>query len=494
MTDDWAGADEAAPGSHEGASAKPPLNPIAAPGRRRIRHWITRMAVAAGLCSVCFVVTLLGLRDCRTAETWQTILRDISGDMEHRLSGIESELQMLKESPSSFDRSRLFFWVSACEDELDELSKRFGPLLSGEIVYEEMMRAWARFESRVREMGDGPSEHPVREADIQEAAKAASVDLEVFEHEYEDLRRGIQTKIANRRRRAAQWLYAAMGAAFAAFATCAWTGAVLVSAMQAMGNDSDSLRSAVSEVSKTNPFHARMAYLCQKKGLDESPRKGWTVDIDRVFSHKSSHTHFEAIARNGDLELRLWGRKYSWGSQLRALPRYPFPMFAEAVRKALTLLKANDMPAPELIYYRSLRRGPFRAGSLVLAEHVGNLRPLKDFVDAEFLLLPESARRNVLSRLAQFVARVHRVGIYHVRPRCIHGLGDDRPDGEVELRLGDMDKLLIWERCPKLIRRWLIWRDRQRIIERFGRNLNAGDLAALKVYFEEELRAVREQG
>ncbi len=486
-------SEEMAAESREGASASPPNNTKTAPGRRRIRHWITRMAVAAGLCSVCFAAILLGLRDCRTAETRQTILRDISGDMEHRLSGIESELQMLKESPSSFDRSRLFFWVSACKDELDELSRRFGPLLSGEIVYEEMMRAWARFESRVGEMGDGPSEHPVGETDIQEAAIAASVDLEVFEHEFGDLHSAVLAQIASRRRRATQWLNAAMVAAFAAFATCAWTGAVLMSAMTAMNADTDSLAKEVSQVSKSNPFQAKMAYLCRKKGIKENPTSGWTVDIDRVFSHKSSHTHFEAIAQNGDLELRLWGRRYRWGSELRSLPRYPFPMFAEAVGKALTLLKANDIPTPELIYHRHLRKGPFRAGSLVLVEHVGELKPLKEFVDAEFCLLSEPARRNVLRRLAQFIARVHRVGIYHLRPRSIHGLGYDNPNGEVELRLGDMDKLLIWERCPEPIRRWLIWRDRQRLLDRFGRNLNVDDLAALREMVAEEEQNARAQ-
>ncbi len=470
---------------NDGAAETQDKKPKTALRRRFIRYWILRMGLAAVLCALCIVAIAVGIRNHLAAGRMQARSRSIHVSIQNRLLRIETELNALRLSPEDAGRTRLVFWAAECQEELDRLDRSFGSVLAGSFEYRDMQKGWTELSQAIEAVGDliAANEAPADERALREAVKEAEVELEVFQGEYAELDNELAGLIEGRERHARRWLYMAILTALGTGGLCLWTGLSVLSEAVVHSRRPATLDQIIAQANDAPNFQSRMEYLCRQRGL-EVPEGKWTLSVDRIVSSKPTHMCLEAKARKGDRTVLLWGRHYRWPSQVRALTRFTFPMYGQATRRGLALLKEHGIPAPELIYHKRLQGGPFRAGSLVLIEHLGDLRTVKGFVDAEFCLLDEPARRELLRKVVAFLNAVHDAGLYHLRPRHIMGRSLDDPHGEIELCVCDLDKLLIWERAPRLAERYLRWKDRQRMLKRFQRSLEADDFAALEKMME----------
>lgn len=467
----------------DGAAAQDPENEGAgiARSRKLARKWLARLSLATLLSIFCVIAAGVGVRHYLAATRQRSAFHGLAGDMGQRLSEIESDLRTIRARPAGAERSGLIHWAEECDEELAELDRLFGQGLGRQPIYEETLAAWGEVVTALNVVAAATSDT----RDGGEKLEHAAVELTVFREQYGELTAAVRAHISDRERRARYWLYATIGVAAVIGLMCAWTAASIVTEGLAADTDLSSLARALSDISGSRSFQARMAHLCRKNGLPE-PSEDWAVSLARVISVKQTHVCFEATARSGGMTVRLWGRRYHWAGWMRSLSRVVFPMYGTATRRALGLLKSHGLPAPELLYHERYHKGPFRAGSLILSEHVGDLEPFKQFADAGFCLLSESARRTMLRRLARFVVGFQDAGIYHVSPRYIHGRNYDHPEGKAEFYLCDLDKVLIWEGCPSLLARRMRRRDRKRLLRRLRLSLGQDDLATLRRFLSEQ--------
>ena len=466
---------------NDGAAETQDKKPKTALRRRFIRYWILRMGLAAVLCALCIIAIAVGIRGHLATGRMQARSRSIHVSIQNRLLRIETELNALRLSPEDAGRTRLVFWAAECQEELDRLDGSFGSVLAGSFEYRDMQKGWTELSQAIEAVGDliAANVAPADERALRDAVKEAEVELEVFRGEYAELDNELAGIFADRERHARRWLYMAILTALGTGGLCLWTGLSVLSETSTHSGRPALLDQRIAKAGADPVFLSRMKYLCRERGL-ETPNGAWTLSVKRIVSNKPTHQCFEVEARNGDQTVPLWGRFYRWPSRVRALTRFMFPMYGQATRRGLTLLKQHGIPAPELIYHQRLRKGPFRAECLVLTEHLGDLQLVKMFVDSEFCLLEEPARRELLRKVVAFLDDVHDAGLYHLRPRHIMGRSLDDPYGKIELCVCDLDKLLIWERAPRPAERYLRWRDRQRMLKRFQRSLEADDFAALE--------------
>jgi hypothetical protein len=457
------------------AAPRPDGSSDAAHSRKLVRYWLVRLGTAVPLSVFCVVASGLAIGNYIEAERQWLAFHNINGDMGRGLSEVQSVVAAIRAAPAAAEQPRLLHWAEECSEELVELRRQFGLEVRDHPVYEETTAAWDEVVTTITAAGPGPESVKDRGKTLERAV----VELTVFRDQYGELSDVILAGIIERQQQARRWLYAGIAPALGVALLCAWTAASILAEHLTGRADLASLEQTISNISRSRAFQARMTYLCRKKGLPETPDT-WNVSLTRVVSTKQTHTCFEAVGRSGDTIVQLWGRQYRWTGWFRAVSRIFFPMYAEATYRALCLLSSRGVSAPEVLYYKRHRKGPFRAGSILLTEHLGKLTPFKDFADAGFRLLPEQARRTMVKRLAQFVSDIQEAGIYHVSPRYIHGRNYDDPEGKAEFYLCDLDKVLIWEHCPQFIARWLRRRDLTRLERRLRLGLGPADIAILK--------------
>ena len=210
----------------------------------------------------------------------------------------------------------------------------------------------------------------------------------------------------------------------------------------------------------------------------------WQLQLTRRFPEQRTHVCFEALASCNEKRIRLWGRRYKWAGYVKSFQRILWPAFAEATRRALCLMHNNGLCCPLPILYKRLRAGPFKAGGIILMEHVGNVVSARDFLRSEFCLLSTKQQDEFLARVTSFIHSLHDLGIYGVKPRYLHGK-HMHPSGEKTLiYLFDLDKVLLWTSCPSLIARMLCRKDYCRLLRELEPLLSRARLETVQTCLE----------
>lgn len=205
------------------------------------------------------------------------------------------------------------------------------------------------------------------------------------------------------------------------------------------------LSNELAEVAESAQFRHRILKLCS----GPAPTSEWELRLHQVLNEKRTHITFEALATSGDEKVHLWGKCYRWTGLVKGLQRIFEPAFGKATWRALCIMHNASLPAPFPVTWRKIKRGPFNVGSILLAEHVGEAKPLKPFLRNEFVLLSPEQRRSLLDRLADYYNRWHELGFHSFTPRYLHATGLNRTGQmEPDLYLFDLDKVGIAKGTP----------------------------------------------
>jgi hypothetical protein len=195
-----------------------------------------------------------------------------------------------------------------------------------------------------------------------------------------------------------------------------------------------------------------------------APESGpWSIELSRVMRERRTHLVFEATAVRGTQELSLWGRRYRWAGILKSLQHLPVARgFDAGSWDALHALWRHGLEPPVPIAFVRLRVQRIPVGSLLLTEHIGEVRSVRRFVRYELALLPIDARCAFLERLGRFVREIHAAGVVGISIRGLQGtaLATDTP----RFVLCELDKAHpTLGRYPR-IASWLRRGDRKRIL------------------------------
>ena len=209
----------------------------------------------------------------------------------------------------------------------------------------------------------------------------------------------------------------------------------------------------------------------------------WTLRLHRVLSRRHTHVSFEATASCNDRDILLWGKRYLWAGQVRSLERLSMPAYASATWAILHAMSDHRIPGAQPVACRKLRRFGLTVGSILLAEHLGDVLSLKDYLKTRAQTLTPDQRRAIVSALAGTVRRLHAAGIYDFPPRYFRLAGTGASHHEMRIYVFDLDKAHFAPRAPRWVRCLCRCRDLRRLTKCLRKHTPPEEHAALETLF-----------
>lgn len=244
----------------------------------------------------------------------------------------------------------------------------------------------------------------------------------------------------------------------------------------------DELRAELARVALCPRFQAGMRALREATGMPVGAG-AWELSLKRCVGARPTHVLIEAVARRNDEEVLLWGRCYTWWGHLKSFERLGFPAYENAYWRALCVLRGRGLPAAVPVVHAKLRGGLLRGGGTILTEHLGRPQAFREFVRSRLSLLPPEAQKDLLLGLLRYVKALHAAGLYRVKMRYIHTRDLDAA-ANCSFYVLDLDKVLVWERCPRLIAARLRRTDMQRLARALKKDVSPGVFLELQEQLE----------
>ncbi len=430
------------------------------------------------LCVVAMAALTAGLVNLRVSQQAQDLLRETGRDVERILSSIRGETADLAANRPEASTSRLQKRIAECDEEMGHARAGFIRLLADSPEWDEIV---TRSKSVAAIEAGAPGSPPEQDSQHSILQKML-VDLETFEREFSESSDSVAEVGGHKCRLGLLCIQGALGAVALAGLWCAVSLAWgALEATSPAGEDVD-LASELEMFSRKSTFRARIEHL-RPAGAPPLPSDArWELTLVRVAGERRTHIYFEAVACCGEEQIPVWGRRYKWAGYVKGLQGILFPAFQNANWRIMRTLRANGLPGPFPLAHVTSREGALSRGGIVLCEHLGTLEYVKRFFREKCCLLPSKGRRELSRRLISFLDDLHRAGLYRISTRYLHGRNLDDPAGKSELFLLDLDKVLLWERCPRRVARWLRRADGRRLSRMLSEALTAEECAEAQQY------------
>lgn len=417
---------------------------------------------------------LIGLMQQRASDNMKRALDQTEPDIRINLIRVQHEVGGLISKSPGASASRLNEWIEECGEELAFLTKSLGTILTRELVQEEMVDEW-------KEIVEGGK----RLLQEQESEKLAAllgkmqVDLHTFEQHSRGLHVAAVGSLAERRQRARLHHYLALAGGILAWLLTTVLLLSMVSDIVCEALEHIDLDEELARVARAPQFMARINLL--RPGRPPARQDAqWKLSTVRLVSERRTHISFEAVARCGEDEILLWGKRYKWAGYLKSFQRIFFPAFDNATWQALRVQQANGLPAPVPVVHLGLRKKRFTIGSIILTEYMTDIQPFKTFLNGPFCLMTPDAQQELLKRFIGFFRELHSAGLYSVMLRYVHAKNLGDANGRAEFYLFDLDKTIVWDSCPRRIASILRWRDHWRLFQDLKDYLSRPVLAELR--------------
>ncbi|MFW5914880.1 MAG: lipopolysaccharide kinase InaA family protein [Planctomycetota bacterium] len=444
--------------------------------RRTIRRRIIVIAITTVMCAATGSTLLWGLLSLNRAANRLNVLNRRQMRILRYIGRTKHEITLLETSHPASSQNRLEGTI----EETGEVLNIFFGTFEGSLEEHPQL---ARLQEEWQEIKSAVSLAKSTRGDVSESiqGKWAAIDPDLFALEEgiykvcEDLSETLMLQ-----RRDALWICSlGTGLAFLGFLTSLWTVASIVSDIASDSYDPHNLEEEVRQIIQEEEFQSRMRFLSDDDRSTEGTKE-WTLEQINHISERRTHLCFEvAVSADGET-VWLWGRRYKWAGYLKSFQRVFFPAFAEATWQALCIMHNNGLQTPVPVAKKRLRAGPFKAGWLVIMEHVGEVSSVQTFLRSDFCLLDKERQNEFIRHLLNFIESLHELGIYGVKPRYLHGKYLLADDTAVELYLFDLDKVLLWESCPKIFDNLLRRKDQKRILSQLKPVLDAQQLERVK--------------
>jgi lipopolysaccharide kinase (Kdo/WaaP) family protein len=239
------------------------------------------------------------------------------------------------------------------------------------------------------------------------------------------------------------------------------------------------LEDELAEVAENIEFQSRMKLLAPHSA-DGAP---WSLKLRRVISERQSHLVFEVDAVCGGQSVLLWGKRYRLSGFIKSLQRFFLPSYDAATWHILCAMHTAGLNSPAPLVKERMRRGGVPVGTIILAQHIGAVTQVRNFIRSDFVHMPPERRRELVEGLGDFVARLHSLDIYDFTPRYFWASGLD--GGEIKFYLFDLDKAHLLRSAPRFIKRYYRLRGTRRLralVEQFA---TSDELAAFDQRLEQ---------
>ncbi|MFO8006843.1 MAG: lipopolysaccharide kinase InaA family protein [Candidatus Brocadiia bacterium] len=435
---------------------------------------LVALGAAFGIAAVLLLV--VGLARLRTVQRRDSELQGLHRDLLRYVAEMRQEVTFLELGAGAASAERLEGLVEECSESVEYLETDFGDLLEGQPAYEEMQEEWTELVSAGR---NGWARY--------------ATDLAAFEGHLENVREGVEENLALARQTAAAFCGAGVIAASMASFLSVWVLLTVLSDIASESYDPGKLEEEVASLAESDQFKSRIKLLADLECPDDTAGD-WELRLARRFPEKRTHVCFEATASRNGKQVSLWGKRYKWAGFVKSHQRICFPAFGEATWRALCIMYNNGLDCPAPIVFKRLRAGPFKAGAIILMEHVGEVQSVRNFLSSEFCLLSEDQQVQFLRQATSFLHSLHNLGIYGVKPRYLHGRNMRAPNAETRLYLFDLDKVLLWKSCPSWIAGMLVGKDHRRLIRKLEPMLSNARLETVKAWLQKGRAEKDEEG
>lgn len=429
----------------------------------RRRLWFNVVTLVLWAAATGLLVAGLALQ--RSGSQAEARLRGAGQDANAIVPSILSEVAKLKGGNHGASATRLREWVEECDEELTHISRRLSRLASDSQAYREMLDEWDEVVagSEAVLVAAAQPEDPEKQDQAGKALDKMQVDLPTFARDFD---KALSAAREGAQRRAYSGVMCAKGALASMVLAGLWSAMILfLSAAEALSASEDSVDLA-AELGQAlgNPrVTARLDALRGPEAATLAEDTRWEVGSVRQVGERRTHIVFEAELRRGGGSLMLWGRRYRLPGRIKRFQRVFFPAFESAYWRGLCQMRCHGLPGPMPVAHVKRRRGLFNSGGLVLCEHMGELENVKTFMRGEFCLMQPEDRREFVWKTVDFLAHCHAAGIYRISMRYLHGRDIEHPRGEMQFFLMDLDKVLLWEGCPRLFKGFLRRADERRL-------------------------------
>ncbi len=430
-------------------------------GRKTLRRRIVLLALASAFSAAAVLLLLFGLSRLRAVQRRDSGFQAIHRELLGYIGEMRREVALLELGAQAASSERLQGLVSECSESIDDLRKDFADLLQDQPAHKQMEDEWTELAA----VGHG-------------SWARYAVDLGAFEGYLDRVREELEERLALARQTALAFCGAGVLAAGAAALFCVWVVLTVLSDIASDAYDPTCLADEVAALASQDQFKARINLLVPAEDRQRM-HDDWELRMTRRRSERRTHVCFEALALRHDAQVELWGRRYKWAGYAKSFQRVFLPVYAEATWRALCLMHNNGLGAPVPIVFKKLRAGPFRAGAIIVMEHLGEVESVREFLVAHFCLLSAEQQDAFLHRMAAFLHSLHDLGIYGVKPRYLHGKRMAEVD-RLQLYLFDLDKIVLWKSCPRLVAAMLRRKDRRRLLREIEPVLSDGQLSKLR--------------
>lgn len=422
------------------------------------------VAAVSVLCAIAVAAFLVGLHRVSEAIDQEHQLYRRQSQFVRSIVSMQREMALLQNPQKAGRPSRI-------EGDLQEMGELWGDfcdefknLSADESLWSDLEEEWEQL-SVVRAAVKKHSKNESTDNEVDQIWTQLSGSLEHFEVELNATCDGIRDTLYFRRR-TSLWLM--FGGTFVVALALFLSFSLFITVVSDIASESfkpENLRQEVKECISGNQFKCRIKMLVPLDKRDACTGE-WSLEMKRVMPERRTHVCFECVVRNNDVKIRLWGRRYKWAGYVKSFQRIVLPAFAEATWRALSRMYNNGLSTPAPIARKRIKAGPFKVGQLLLMEHVGEVRSVKEFLKCDFCLLCENEQDNVVKSLIDFIQSLHDLGIYGVKPRYLHGKHLASGEAGRQFYLFDLDKVVIWDSAPSIIDRWLRHKDYKRLMKR----------------------------
>lgn len=233
-----------------------------------------------------------------------------------------------------------------------------------------------------------------------------------------------------------------------------------------------------------NPVFQRRVQAIAASGPCADAQRKWQLRLQSLGHDRRTHVSFEVDAVKDGERIRLWGKAYKWVGVVKGVQRLVLPAYGRATWRALRRMNTAGIPTATPVYYRKVKSRGLTVGSVLLAEHVGELRSLRRMMNEQFDLLSADQREAILLRLVRWWLQIEDCGIGGVRPRYVHYRKDYAEASEVQFYLCDLDKVTVTRRRASLILRFAQWRSRRALLKWLSEHVCVSEIALCRELFQ----------
>jgi len=430
--------------------------------RRTLRRRIWLVALSGAFSVAGVFLLLVGLARLQAVQRRDSELQGLYRLVLSYTAEMQREVTILNLQGTSASAEHLLGLVEECEEALADMRDASGGLLQEQPAFEQMANEWNELSLGERHNG---------------WARYAT-DLEAFEEHLDSVREGLEERLMLARQTAVTFCGAGVVAASIAALLSVWVLLTVLSDIASESYDPKRLGEEVAALA-TNPHFKTHINLLLPAGEREDTNDDWELRVTRCFPGKRTHVCFEAAASRNGKQINLWGRRYKWAGFVKSRQRIFFPAFSEATWRALCLMHNNGLGSPVPIVFKKLRAGPFKGGAIILMEHVGEVKSVRQFLESGFCLLSRAEQDAFLHRVVALLHSLHRLGIYGIKPRYLHGKRMEDVH-RMQLYLFDLDKVLLGRAWPALIGGMLRSKDYHRLLRQAESVLSHARLLKLR--------------